>query len=95
MATPTGTLKSALFGATPDGDRLSNEGYFTHSITGPLLRAQIKDLMQAAQKSRWSSHTSIAGTVHRWNRCGHKGLARKSPRAVRPTAHASSSKTAS
>jgi len=90
MATPTGTLKSALFRATPDGDRLSNEGYFTHSITGPLLRAQIKDLMQAAQKSRWSSHTSIAGTV-----AVAKASRARSPRAVRPTAHASSSKTAS
>jgi hypothetical protein len=90
MATPTGTLKSALFRATPDGDRLSNEGYFTHSITGPLLRAQIKDLMQAAQKSRWSSHTSIAGTV-----AVAKASRARSRRAVRPTAHASSSKTAS
>ena len=43
--------------------RLRNEGYFTDTVTGPRLRAQIKRLMQAAQKSRWSSPTSIAGTV--------------------------------
>ena len=44
-------------------DRLSNEGYFTHTLTGPVLRAQLKGLMEAAQKSRWTSHTSIVGTI--------------------------------
>ena len=46
-------------------DRLMGEGYFTDSITGPTLRAQLKSLMKSGQKTRWnvSSHTSSAGTV--------------------------------
>ena len=46
-------------------DQLMGEGYFTDSITGPTLRAQLKSLMKSGQKTRWnvSSHTSSAGTV--------------------------------
>jgi hypothetical protein len=44
-------------------DRLRNEGYFTDAVTGPMLRAQLKGLMEAARKSRWSSRTSTAGTA--------------------------------
>ena len=44
-------------------DRLRNEGYFTHTITGPMLRAQLKGIIDVAEKSRWSSPTPIAGTV--------------------------------
>jgi hypothetical protein len=44
-------------------DRLRNEGYLTGTVTGPMLRAQLKRLMEAAQKSRWSSRTSISGTA--------------------------------
>jgi hypothetical protein len=43
--------------------RLRNEGYFTHTVTGPMLRAQLKRLMEAEHKSRWSFRTSIAATV--------------------------------
>jgi hypothetical protein len=43
--------------------RLRDEGYFTYTVTGPMLRAQLKRVMEAAQKSRWSSRASNAGTV--------------------------------
>ena len=66
-------------------DRLMGEGYFTDSITGPTLRAQLKSLMKRGQKTRWnvSSHTSSAGTA----------AAAKVNRAK--SAHASISKTGS
>jgi hypothetical protein len=62
-------------------DRLRNEGYFTDTVTGPTLRAQLKRLMEAARKSRWSFRTSSAGTV-----AAAKVKANS-------TAHASSAKT--
>ena len=45
-------------------NRLMGEGYFTDSITGPTLRAQLRSLMKSGQKTRWnvSSHMSSAST---------------------------------
>jgi hypothetical protein len=71
-------------------ERLRNEGYFTDTVTGPMLRAQLKGLMEAGQKSRWSSLTSITGTV-----AVAKATRAKSRRVALSTALRSSSKMGS
>ncbi len=42
-------------------ERMREEGYFTESITGPTLLNQLRDIMQAAQKSRWKRARAFAG----------------------------------
>ena len=46
-------------------ERLRGEGYFTDTITGPLLYEQLKSLIEMGQKSRWkgSSRTRSTGTT--------------------------------
>ena len=44
-------------------DRLRNEGYFTRHRHRTNASHATQGLMEVAQKSRWSSRTSIAGTV--------------------------------
>jgi hypothetical protein len=51
---------------------LRNEGYFTHTITGPMLRAQLKGIIDVAEKSPMEFPY-----IYRWNRCGRKGHACK------------------
>jgi hypothetical protein len=46
-------------------DRMRNEGYFTDTVTGPILRAQLKRLMEAAQKSRWPVAVAKATRANR------------------------------
>ena len=69
-------------------DRLRHEGYSAETVTGPLLRAQLKVLMEAAQKSRWGSFTSITGTV-----AVAKATRAKSRRVALSTALRSSAKS--
>ena len=72
--------------------RLKDEGYLTHAITGPLLCQELKSMMEAARRTRWTANSRMSpdGTV-----ASAKAKRARSPRAAHLTALASSSKMGS
>jgi hypothetical protein len=64
-------------------DRLRNEGYFTESVTGPILCGQLKRLIEGAQKSRWAATSRIA-----IDRAASAKATREKSRRRAATAHA-------